>query len=117
MAWASNNISSNSNDSTGEITVTIDPYTPGVIKTRREETNQDKTFPAGAYRVIIRSISMNNSITVNGDVINYGGKYETEWKANPVTKTADMGEEVIVVAANVPYWYYVEYPSDHPYNP
>lgn len=103
----------NGGDTTVEVTET--PAVLGLQKGARSNTNQNFTFPAGAYHIEVRSVDLGGTILINGEEFGYNDVFHADVRTNMTTTphTQDFPGSVEVIANGNFYKYRAVYPSTH----
>ena len=99
---------------TGDLTVSETPATPGVMKTRGAKSTVDRTLPAGAYHVSIRATTYQKPVTVNGQSIHLGDAFNASFALDEATNTQDLLPPIVIEAGGNEYFFSVAYPSASP---
>ncbi len=100
----------------GDVNVSVDPYTEGELKAKREQVVGKKTFPAGAYEIRIKAMfGPGQEMSVNGEELSFEGEYHKVFREDKINNKIDLLPEIVVDdAEGLEWWYSVEYPSSNP---
>lgn len=91
--------------------------TQAVQKSTWSERNTDANIPAGAYYVEVRNEDISGTISVNGNLLEYGDTFHREVKFDRVNNVYDLCEGVNVISSGKTYAFSVAYPSSSPVDP
>ncbi|MEO0627478.1 MAG: hypothetical protein AAFY91_10870 [Bacteroidota bacterium] len=111
-------ISSTSNVSLGDVSVSLETPTQGEIKEFRGDRSTDVVLPSGAYSIFVQHVDpTGGTINVNGQDLEFNEIFTVEARFDRPSNRQDFPPAVTITANGKEYALRVEYPSDSPFDP